>query len=87
MTFLVPLLFFPILLPLPPIFPDSSITLNLKTLLVAPFPTIVVYPFFVGLHLSPCVVFYLLMLLFGALGCLVEDGPFHEVEKDASSMH
>jgi hypothetical protein len=25
--------------------------------------------------------------LFGALGCLVEDGAFHEIEKDASSMH
>jgi hypothetical protein len=26
-------------------------------------------------------------LLFGALGCLVEDGVFHKVEKDATSMH
>ncbi len=26
-------------------------------------------------------------LLFGALGCLVKDGVFHKVEKDARSMH
>jgi hypothetical protein len=26
-------------------------------------------------------------LLFGALGCLVEDGVLHKVEKDARSMH
>jgi hypothetical protein len=25
--------------------------------------------------------------LFGALGCLVEDGTFHKVEKDARSIH
>jgi hypothetical protein len=61
--------------------------------MLAHFPTSVVCPFFswfsplsLCCFLLPYVVTFF-GLLFGALSCLVEDGPFHEIEKDSSSMH